>query len=61
MMLTIKGNHHYLWRAIDQNADVLDILTLSRRNRQAAKRSFLKLIKDLSDAARFFIIDMLKS
>ncbi|MET3120092.1 hypothetical protein AAKU64_004340 [Undibacterium sp. GrIS 1.8] len=35
VVLTIKGKHHYLWRAVDQNGHVLDILMQSRRNRQA--------------------------
>ncbi|MEB0033306.1 DDE-type integrase/transposase/recombinase, partial [Undibacterium sp. RTI2.1] len=30
VVLTIKGKHHYLWRAVDQNGHVLDILMQSR-------------------------------
>jgi len=32
VFLTIKGKHHYLWRAVDQNGNVLDILVLSQFN-----------------------------
>ncbi|MET3118303.1 transposase-like protein [Undibacterium sp. GrIS 1.8] len=60
-MLTIKGKHHYLWRAVDQNGYVLDILMQSRRNRQAAKRFFRKLLKGLRYAPRGLITDKLKS
>ncbi|MGS0743662.1 DDE-type integrase/transposase/recombinase [Glaciimonas sp. GG7] len=43
VVLTIKGRHHYLWRAVDHDGHVLDILMQSQRNRQAAKRFFRKL------------------
>ena len=59
-MLTIKGTHHYLWRAVDQDGHTLDILVQSRRNRQAAKRFFRKLLKGLSYLPRVLITDKLK-
>ena len=43
----INGTTHYLWRAVDQHGDVLDILVQSRRNAKAAKRFFRKLLKGL--------------
>ncbi|WP_374762195.1 DDE-type integrase/transposase/recombinase [Massilia scottii] len=52
VVLTIKGKHHYLWRAVDQNGHVLDILMQSRRSRQAAKCLFRKLLKGLRYALR---------
>ena len=61
MVLTIKGKHRYLWRAVDQNGHVLDILMQSRRNRQTAKRFFRKLLKGLRYAPRVLITDKLKS
>jgi transposase-like protein len=36
----INGTTYYLWRAVDQHGDVLDILVQSRRNAVAAKRFF---------------------
>ena len=60
-MLTIKGKHHYLWRAVDQDGHVLDIFMQSRRNRQAAKRFFRKLLTGLRYAPRVLITDKLKS
>ncbi|GHO49692.1 hypothetical protein KSX_78550 [Ktedonospora formicarum] len=38
MVLTICGKKHTLWRAVDQDGNVLDILVQSRRNKHAAKR-----------------------
>lgn len=43
--MTINGCRHWLWRAVDANGDVLDILVQSRRNKTAAKRLFCKLFK----------------
>ncbi len=45
--LKINGRIHYLWRAVDQDGDVLDILVQSRRNKAAAKKFFRKLLKGL--------------
>ena len=38
MFLTIKGERHYLWRAIDQESHVLDMLVQRRRDKRAAKK-----------------------
>ena len=43
--LKINRKTHYLWRAVDQDGNVLDILVQSRRNKHAAKRFFRKLRK----------------
>jgi len=59
--LTMNGKLHYLWRAVDQNSDVLDILVQSRRNRSAAKRFFRKLLKGLLYVPRVIVTDKLKS
>ena len=47
VFLKITGKLHYLWRAVDQHGNVLDILVQSRRNKQAAKRFFRKLLAGL--------------
>ena len=47
VFLTINGERHYLWRAVDQDDNVLDIFVQSRRNKQAAKKFFRKLLKGL--------------
>src|ERR1700744_1710105 len=61
VFLTINGKRSYLWRAVDQDGNVLDILVQSRRNRRAAKRFFRKLRVRLQDAPRVIITDKLKS
>jgi len=61
VVLTIKGKHHHLWRAVDQDGHVLDVLVQSKRDRQAAKRFFRKLLKGLRYAPRVLITDKLKS
>jgi putative transposase len=38
VFLMIRGERHYLWRAVDQDGNVLDILVQSRRNKKAARR-----------------------
>ena len=44
VVITIRGRKHWLWRAIDANGDVLDILVQTRRNAKAAKRFFQRLV-----------------
>src|SRR5258706_12463784 len=61
VFLTIRGEKHYLWRAVDQDGNVLDILVQSRRNKKAAKRFFRKLLKGLQYVPRVIITDKLKS
>ena len=45
VFIKIRGKQHYLWRAVDQDGDTIDILVQKRRNRRAAKRFFRKLLK----------------
>ena len=61
VVLTIRGQKHYLWRAVDQDGNVLDILVQSRRNKKAAKRFFRKLLKGLQYVPRVIITDKLRS
>ncbi|PWT86704.1 MAG: IS6 family transposase [Acidobacteria bacterium] len=61
VFLTIKGEHHYLWRAVDQDGNVLDILVQRRRDKRAAKRFFRKLLKGLTYVSRVIVTDKLKS
>jgi putative transposase len=61
VFLTIKGERHYLWRAVDQDGNVLDILVQSHRNKKAAKKFFRKLLKGLRYVPRVIITDKLKS
>jgi len=61
VFVTIHGKRHYLWRAVDQDDNVLDILVQSRRNKQAAKKFLRKLLKGLQYVPRVIITDKLKS
>jgi putative transposase len=61
VFLTIHGVRHYLWRAVDQDGHVLDILVQSRRNKKAAKQFFRKLLKGLTYVPRVIITDKLQS
>lgn len=61
VFLTIKGKRYYLWRVVDQDDNVLDILVQSRRNEKAAKKFFRKLLKGLQYVPRVIITDKLRS
>jgi putative transposase len=61
VFLTINGERHYLWRAVDQDGNILDILVQRRRDKHAAKTFFRKLLKGLAYVPRVLITDKLKS
>ncbi len=61
VFLRVNGRIHYLWRAVDQDGDVLDILVQSRRDQKAVKKFFRKLLKGLRYVPRVIITDKLKS
>lgn len=60
-LVTINGRKQWLWRAVDQNGFVLDVLVQSRRNAKAAKRLMRKLLKAQGHASRAMITDKLRS
>ena len=61
VFIRINGTIHYLWRAVDQHGNVLDILVQPRRNALAAKKFFRKLLKGLQYVPRVIITDGLSS
>ena len=61
LFVTLNGRQQYLWRAVDEDGDVLDILVQSRRNRRAAVRFFRKLLKRQGGLPRRLITDKLRS
>jgi putative transposase len=61
VFLTSNGKRQYLWRAGDQDANVLDILVQSRRTKHAAKKVFRTLLQGLQYGPRVVITDKLKS
>ncbi len=61
LFVKIHGRQQYLWRAVDEDGDVIDILVQSRRNRRAATRFFRKLLKGQGREPRRLITDKLRS
>jgi len=61
VFVSIRGERHYLWRAVDQDGDVIDILVQRHRNANAAKRFFCKLLKGQGSEPRWLITDKLRS
>jgi putative transposase len=61
VFVKIRGERHYLWRAVDQDGDVIEILVQRKRNARAAKRFFRKLLKSQACAAWQLVTDKLKS
>lgn len=59
--ISIGGKKHWLWRAVDQDGFVLDVLVQSRRNTKAAKRLMRKLLRRQGHAPRVMITDKLRS
>src|ERR687886_810156 len=57
--LMIAGKKHWLWRAVDQDGVVLDVLVQSRRDKKAAKRLLRKLLKRHARVPRVMITDKL--
>ena len=52
---------NYLWRAVDQDGVVLDILVQARRDATAAKRFFRRLLNGLQYVPRVIVTDKLRS
>ena len=61
VVITVRGKRHWLWRAVDQNGFVLDVLVQSRRNRAAARRFMRKLLRKSTKAPRVLMTDKLRS
>ena len=61
VFVKIQGQRQYLWRAVDQDGDTIDILVQSRRNALAAKRFFRKLLKSQGQGPSHLVTDQLGS
>jgi putative transposase len=61
VVITIAGKKHWLWRAVDQDGVVLDVLVQSRRDKRAAERLLRKLLKKQGRPPRVLITDKLAS
>jgi putative transposase len=61
VLLKMNGRRHWLWRAVDQNGVVLDILVQSRRDQQAAERFLRQVVDGVGYEPRVVITDKLAS
>ena len=61
VVVSIAGEPYWLWRAVDQNGFVLDVLVQRRRDSRAAQRLIRKLLKSAVTAPRVMITDKLRS
>ena len=61
VVVSILGEHHWLWRAGDQNGFVLDVLVQRRRDTRAAERLMKRLLKSAIIPPRVMITDKLRS
>jgi putative transposase len=61
LFVTIQGQRQYLWRAVDQDGDVIDILVQPRRDRRAAERFFRRLLQGQGCEPRRLVTDQLRS
>ncbi len=61
VFVRIDGKLRYLYRAVDQDGQVLDILVQTRRNTKAAVRFFRRLLKQQGQAPRRLVTDKLRS
>ena len=61
VFIKINGVLHYLWRAVDQDGDEIDILVQERKDKHAAKLFFKKLLKGQQAAPIKIVTDKLRS
>src|SRR5271156_1185801 len=61
MVVRIAGKHMYLWRAVDHEGEVLDMLVQRRRDSRAAMRLTRKLLKNQRFAPKLLVTDKLRS
>jgi putative transposase len=61
VVITIAGTKHWLWRAVDQDGIVLEVLVQSRRDKHAAKRLLRKLLRKQGRPPRVMVTDKLAS
>ncbi len=59
--IKINGEQKYLWRAVDQDGNVLDILVQDRRDKAAARRFLRRLLKKTRTVPRVIVTDKLRS
>jgi len=61
VFININGVLHYLWRAVGEDGDEIDILVQKRKEKKAARRFFRKLLKDQQASPIKIVTDKLRS
>jgi putative transposase len=61
VFVKINGKQHYLWRAVDQDGEVVDVFLQAKRDGAAAKRFFKRLIRSHGGEPRKIVTDKLRS
>jgi len=61
VFIKIDGKQHYLWRAVDQDGEVVDVFLQKQRDGTAAKRFFKRLLKAHQSEPRKIVTDKLRS
>ena len=61
VFVKIDGRQHYLWRAVDQDGEIVDVFLQRRRDGKAAKRFFKRLLKAHRNEPRKIVTDKLRS
>ena len=59
--IQINGKQHYLWRAVDQDGEVVDVYLQAKRDGAAAKRFFKRLLRSHGSEPRKIVTDKLGS
>jgi putative transposase len=59
--IQINGKRHYLWRAVDQDGEVVDVYLQAKRDEAAAKRFFKRLLRSHGGEPRKIVTDKLRS
>jgi putative transposase len=61
VFVKINGKQHYLWRAVDQDGAVVDVLLQTKRDGAAARRFFKRLLRSHGSEPRKIVTDKLRS
>ena len=61
VFVKINGKQHYLWRAVDQDGEVVDVYLQAKRDGATAKRFFKRLLRSHGDEPRKIVTDKLRS
>ena len=61
VFVKINGKQHYLWRAVDQDGEVVDVYLRAKRDGAAAKRFFKRLFRSHGSEPRKIVADKLRS